>query len=257
MLHIRSRLGAALLCLLVLAGCKEALVSDLSESAANEIVAALLDIGIPASKQYEAEGVTVMVDASRFAEAIRHLGALGLPRTQYETFGDVFQGEGMVPTQTEERARYIYALSQELSSTIASIDGVLEARVHIVLPESDMLGQNFQPSSASVFIKHSPDAPVSQFASQIKLLVANSVEGLDYELVTVISIAATESDAPQATAPQLASFAGVWVHGNSLLRLQLMMAGLGGLAILGFATAGAIALGQRRGRARDAELENL
>jgi len=48
----------------------------------------------------------------------------------------------------------IYALSEELSRTVSEIDGVISARVHVVLPENDPLRRDLVPSSASVFIRH-------------------------------------------------------------------------------------------------------
>lgn len=169
----------------MLSGCKAELFSDLSEREANQVVAALMSVGIPASKSASrGDGVTVLVDESRFAEAIEILNAKGLPSDQYDSFGDVFQKDGLVSSPIEERARYIYALSQELSRTIAQIDGVLSARIHVVLPETDMLGRDFKPSSASVFIRHLEDARIAKFTSQVRLLVANSIEGLVYDNVT-------------------------------------------------------------------------
>ena len=141
---LRRALGVCLIAL-ALAGCKAELYSDLSEREANEIIAALMEIGIPAAKDVgRGDGVTVIVDEGRFAEAISHLNARGLPSTRYESIGDVFQREGIVSSPVEERARYIYALSQELSRTVGEIDGVLSARIHVVLPETDMLGPRLQ-----------------------------------------------------------------------------------------------------------------
>ena len=223
----------------VLSGCKAELFTDLSEREANQVVAALMAAGIPASKaDSRGDGVTVMVEETRFAEAVEILNARGLPSDQYDSFGDVFQKDGLVSSPIEERARYIYALSQELSRTIAEIDGVLSARIHVVLPETDMLGRDFKPSSASVFIRHVEDARIAKFHSQIQLLVANSIEGLVYDNVTVVAVPAETKDVATSDGPILESVLGIWVHPNSVIRLWAALGGLAGVAALALALAG-------------------
>ena len=245
---VRRAVGACLIAL-ALAGCKSELYTDLSEREANEMIAALMEIGIPASKDSGGDGVSVIVDEGRFAEAIAHLNARGLPSTRYESIGDVFQREGIVSSPVEERARYIYALSQELSQTVGEIDGVLSARIHVVLPETDMLGRDFKPSSASVFIKHAPDAPVERFTSQIKLLVANSIEGLKYDNITVVTVPAQETEVAEASLV-LEQVAGMWVHPASVQRLWMT---LGGLALVAVACLAVAVLPYARGFVRGSE----
>ena len=67
---------------------------------------------------------------------------------------------------TEKRARYVYAISEGLAGTIAQIDGVLSARVHIVLPDNDALRRDPAPSSAAVFIRHAPGTSVGDVVPQ-------------------------------------------------------------------------------------------
>ena len=232
----------ALAALLALAGCKTDLYTGLSEREANEMVAALAAGGIAAAKAPGTTGLTVTVDEARFAEAVDLLEARGLPARTYDSMGDVFRKEGLVSSPTEERARMIYALSQELSRTIAEIDGVQSARIHVVLPEADMLGRDVKPSSASVFVRYAPGSNVESYSTQIKLLVANSIEGLLYDNITVVMVPAeperAEAAAQGVAAPVLVSVAGVWVHPASAARLWAMIGGLLALAALGFLTAG-------------------
>jgi type III secretion protein J len=207
----RSRYFAApaLLALCLLAGCgKTELYSGLSERDANEILALLLRSGIDTDKVANKEGVTVSVDSSRVSDAIALLSAAGLPHREYANIGDLFKREGMISSPSEERVRYIYGISQELARTINTIDGVLNARVHIVLPGNDPTNQTAKPSSAAVLIRYSPDASIDTLVPKIKELVVNSVEGLSYDHVSVVLVKADGEDVAQIEAAQKKAASG-------------------------------------------------
>ncbi|GLS46847.1 type III secretion system inner membrane ring lipoprotein SctJ [Methylobacterium brachythecii] len=186
---------------LMLAGCKTDLYTKLTEREANEMVALLLDKGIDASRVSGKDGSSsIEVEKARFAQAVELLKAGGYPRQSFTNMGEVFKGGGLIASPTEERARFVYALSEELSKTISGIDGVLSARIHVVLPKNDLLKQDATPSSASVFIRHDKDAPLKSLLPQIKMLVANSIEGLTYEKVSVVFVPVDRSQATSAAA---------------------------------------------------------
>jgi type III secretory pathway lipoprotein EscJ len=108
-----------------------------------------------------------------------------VPKQEFTTLGEVFKRDGLVSSPVQERARMIFALSQQLSRTVSEIDGVLSARVHLVLPENDPLRQ---VSSASVFIRHQASTPMVDLVPQIKMMIANSVAGLSYDKVSVVLV---------------------------------------------------------------------
>lgn len=114
----------------------------------------------------------------------------GYPKEQVASVKDLFKKEGLVSSPMEERVRYIYALSQSVQETLTQIDGVLVARVHIVLPENNPYIEKVSPSSASVFIKYHPDSNLSDIKSEIKMIVEKSIEGLSYEKVSVVMLPA-------------------------------------------------------------------
>ena len=91
----------------------------------------------------------------------------------------------MVSSPTEERIRFMDALAQDLSRTISEIDGVISARVHIVLPNNDPFAKNALPSSAAVAIRHRSDSDLEDHIPEIKNLVMNAIEGVDYDKITV------------------------------------------------------------------------
>jgi type III secretion protein J len=174
---------------LFLTGCSVDLYTKLSETEANEIVALLIRNGISASRVAAKDGTSVVrVEESSFADAVAILDGVGLPRQRFASIGDVFADTKLVSSPMEERARFIYAISQELSKTLSEIDGVLAARVHLVLPKNDPLREDQKPSSASVFIKHDPSISLTSLLPQIKTLVTNSIEGLTYDKVSVVFV---------------------------------------------------------------------
>jgi type III secretion protein J len=196
-----ARILVSLCLAALLAGCKVDLYTNLDEPQANEMVAILLQSGIPAGRSVQKGGkLTVTVEEARFAEAVTILGRSGLPRQEFQTLGDVFKKDGLVSSPVQDRARMIFALSQELSRTVAAIDGVLTARVHLVLPENDPLRQNLVPSSASVFIRHDPKIAIDDKLASIKMLIANGVAGLNYDRVSVVVVPA-ERNAMALQAP--------------------------------------------------------
>ena len=174
--------------MLLLAGCdKEAtLHSGLAERQANLVMAALLDAGIDCHKSPGEEGTwNVTVAESRFADAVNLLERRGLPRNDHQGIGEVFKKTGMISSPSEERIRFMDALAQDLAKTISGIDGVVDARVHVVLPENDPFARHTLPSSAAVAIRSRWDADISDIIPSIKGLVKNSIEGLSAEKIMV------------------------------------------------------------------------
>ena len=173
---------------LLLAGCdKEAtLHSGLEETQANLVMAALLDAGIGCHKSPGEEGTwNVMVSEPKFAAAVNLLERQGLPRRPRQGVGEVFKKTGMISSPSEERIRFMDALAQDIARTITMIDGVVDARVHVVLPENDPFARNVMPSSAAVAIRSRWDADLVDLVPSVKGLVKNAIEGLAYEKIQV------------------------------------------------------------------------
>lgn len=171
-------IGLLLCTLLSACGARIELHSQLSEQDANEVIAELADKDIAAEKRIGKDSVSVVIGADDIKRAVHVLAAAGLPRRSQSSLGDIFQKDGVISTPLEERARYIYALSQELEATLSQIDGVLVARVHVVLPERIAPGEPVQPASAAVFVKYRTDLDPDSVQSRIRKLVASSIPGL-------------------------------------------------------------------------------
>ncbi|ARS46862.1 YscJ/HrcJ family type III secretion apparatus lipoprotein [Ectopseudomonas mendocina DLHK] len=235
-------LSIVALCLLLLSGCSDRtdLFSGLSELDANEVIASLGEHRISARKRAEKAGVVVTVDTAEINRAVRVLEAAGLPRRARTSLGEIFKKEGVISTPLEERARYIYALSQELESTLSQIDGVIVARVHVVLPERIAPGEPVQPASAAVFIKHAASLEPDAVQRRIQQMVVSSIPGLastgveSSEKFSIVFVPAAELQ----DADTLVPFGPFLIESQKLGFWQLMswLIPLGGLLLLAILT---------------------
>ena len=197
--------------ILLLCGCDEMVVlfNALDEQQANPIMALLQDNHLSCQKNAGEENTwKLMVKQRDFAKAVELCQQHGLPQQIYHGVGDVFKKTGMVSSPTEERIRFMDALAQDLSRTISEIDGVISARVHIVLPNNDPFAKNAQPSSAAVAIRYRSDCDLEDHIPEIKNLVMNAIEGVDYDKITVTLfkvIVAPKDDitGPSASSPKI------------------------------------------------------
>jgi type III secretion protein J len=222
----------AAICMLMLSGCKVGLYSGLNEQEANEIVAALSAERISVHKErQEGNSWQIQVEESQLGAALEILRTHGLPQERFANLGDVFQKQGLVSTPSEERMRYIYAMSQELSQTLRSVDGVVTARVHVVVPASDPLSDKIRPSSAAVFIKHRPEVDIRLLTPTVKNLVAHSIEGLSHDQVSISLVEARNRPATNSSAASEQLW-GILSTQSALILLILLLAGAVCLIVL-------------------------
>ncbi|PWC12800.1 EscJ/YscJ/HrcJ family type III secretion inner membrane ring protein [Brenneria roseae subsp. americana] len=192
-----------LLLALLLTGCEKPIELNrgLSENDANETIATLGRYQIAAEKRVDKTGVTLVIEAKDMERAVNILNAAGLPRQSRTNLGEVFQKSGVISTPLEERARYIYALSQEVEATLTQIDGVLVARVHVVLPERIAPGEPVQPASAAVFIKYRAELEPDSMEPRIRRMVASSIPGLSGKSDKELAIVFVPAEPYQDTVP--------------------------------------------------------
>ena len=189
----RALCFAALLALLLLTGCKTEIYQGLSENQANTMLSVLLRHGIPAEKISAKSGYSIAVQENRIIQALEVLKDNSLPRENFQNLGKVFSAEGMISSATEEQARLAFAISQELADTFSRIDGVLTARVHVVLSQTDLNTGNVTPPSAAVFLRHTPESQATRLISHIRELTANAVPGLLQDKVSVMLVPVRET----------------------------------------------------------------
>lgn len=233
-------------------GCKTRVQHGLVEREANRMVAVLRQSGVEAQKVKEkGRGAKFSVEVPRgqVTRAINTLLQHDLPRRQKPGFAEVFGKPSLVPTSTEQRARFLHALSGEISRTLESAEGVLEARVHLVLPERHPLALREQVQAkprAAVLLRVRPGAvPIT--AEEVRRLVAGSVQDLDPAQVAVV-VRRTQPVSTVGVARALAHVGPVSVSADSKLILQIILGS--GLFVILALSGLLVVLGLRQGRLR-------
>jgi type III secretion protein J len=247
--------------LFLLASCagNQSIVNNVDEREANEIVVFLASKGIVAQKVAAATsgaGVNtptdmymITVDQDRSTDAMALLNRYGLPRRQGTNLLTLFAKGGLMSSDREETIRYQAGLAEELKNTIRKIDGVLDADVQISFPPTELnpVPGAIQPKiTAAVYVKHQGvmEDPNSHMEVKIKRLLAGSVNGLNFEDVSVISDRSRIADivlqpdgemiGPKALQQTYASIWGIVLTKSSLARFRFIFFTFT-LLLLGFA----------------------
>jgi type III secretion protein J len=248
---------ALVMSLCFIASCSQELHHGLTEEQANEMVVTLSNNGINATKVVvpgEVLSFTLTVPKRDASRAWEILQANNLPKPPAKGFGEVFAKSSLIPTAVEEKAMYLQAVTGELEKTMMTITGVIEARVHVVLPESDVLKEELQGpvvTKAAVLLKYKPDrnGAIPFKEEDVKNLVANSVEGLKPADVTVVT-----TEISNDKVPDMVHAGPIKLSKDSLLPFQIMIV----LAVVIFILVGfMLAMSARSSMSLRKELEAL
>ncbi len=128
----------------------------------------------------------IFVPADKVHTLRMQLASRGIPRGDGVGF-EIFDKPNFGISDFVQRANYTRAVQGELARTISQLDEVEAARVMIVMPENRLLTDNTRRPTASVFVKLKAHAQLQTSAvNSIRFLVANAVEGLQANFVSVV-----------------------------------------------------------------------
>jgi type III secretion protein J len=194
-LHRRALVVATLALALLATACGEAeIVHGLDEREANAILVVLDTEEIEARKEIEEGRVItwkVLVPAKHAADARRLLVDYELPQPRSNRLKDVFAEGGMIPTQSEEKAKMLVGIQGEIEQKLKLIPGVLDVHAQVVIPDKeavrDVAAARPLPMAAVVIVYLPLDGKLPYNVEDVQKAVAASVEDMTPERVTVLS----------------------------------------------------------------------
>lgn len=160
------------------------LFANLEPEDAGAVTGKLRELKVP--YRLSQGGRTIEVASDKVYDLRLALATEGLPRGGSVGF-ELFDKTNLGATEFTQRLNYQRALQGELTRTINRLEGVVESRVHIALPERRLFSEQEEPITASVLLHLRPGYQLSapQVAGIVHL-VSSSVEGLKPQNVTVI-----------------------------------------------------------------------
>jgi type III secretion protein J len=215
--------------LALLAACSSDVVSGLDEAQTQEALAALSRAGIAATREGEtgeqkSPHFKIVVPTSEVGRAAEVLRAEGLPHPPMRGFAETYATPGMIPSATEEHARYLKALAGEIAAQLERFEAVVHASVIVSVPVPDPLApaeaRAGKPSASVLLqVRAGASAPAPE---DVKRLVAAAVQGLAPDDVAIVSEAMPK---PPEAAPAFTTLAGIHVARGSKAALVGLLAG--------------------------------
>lgn len=139
----------------------------------------------------EDQGRTVLID-QRQVESYRMELAVNdmLPRST--TGFEIFDNMGLMVTDEDRDIMYQRALTGELQRTIASLEGITSAMVHLVMPKKSIFETEANSASASVVVELRPGYVITESAVKgIASLVSGAVENMPMENIRIVDTRGT------------------------------------------------------------------
>lgn len=162
----------------------ELLYGELSATDSREIIQQLERTGVPF--RTGENGTQIMVPSDQVTTIRMQMAEQGLPSggsVGYELFDSM---DALGTTNFVQNINLVRALEGELSRTVKSIEGVQNARVHLVMPQREMFSREMQEPTASVYIKMRTGRLAENQVSAIQHLIAAAVPKLRPSNISIV-----------------------------------------------------------------------
>lgn len=225
----------ALLLLVCLAACQEEILHDLSEREANRVVKHLSVARLDAKKVAQADGRwTIAVARDAMVPALTYIDS---QRVLADRESSMLKSKGsMIPSREDQWFRYERSLASSIEESLAAIPGVLEARVHVNLPDEDPLFAAADQMGGTGSVLLVVDSSFRTADVDVAALVAGAA-GISREGVRVL-----RSEAPPARAHEVVKVESESFHPSPRLGIAdswRVALGVGVLIVLGIGGFGA------------------
>ena len=173
------------------------LYSSLTPEDASAVTQKIKEAGI--EYRLDETGATVTVPYDRLAEARLALAGAGMPRSGRIGF-ELFDRTNLGASDFTEHVNYQRALEGELERTVATLEEVDQARIHITAGKESVFLDARQPAKATVVLKLRSTVRIRQSSvTAIANLVASAVDGLGPEAVSIIDDSGRLLNRPRAS----------------------------------------------------------
>lgn len=163
----------------------QVLYSGVTAKDAADITTKLQGDGV--AYQLQNGGTTILVPSASLNQERVAVAAAGLPKNGSSGW-DVFDKQGVTSSSFQQQVAYQRAVEGQLASTLEQMNGVSNASVSIVMPQTDLFVDTNQPARASVMLD-TTGTPSDDLVQSAIHLVASSVPNLDPKDVTVTDTA--------------------------------------------------------------------
>jgi flagellar M-ring protein FliF len=161
------------------------LYGELAPNDAGEITNKLEALGVP--YKLKASGTVIHVPADQVLRLRMSLATQGLPSggsVGYELFD---RTDSLGTTSFVQNINHLRALEGELARTIATIEKIAAARVHLVLPRRELFSRERRKASASIILKVRGHRTLdNNQVAAIQALASAAVAGLKPGMVSIV-----------------------------------------------------------------------
>jgi flagellar M-ring protein FliF len=172
------------------------LYSSLAPEDAAAVTQKIREAGI--EYRLDSTGSAVSVPEDRLAEARLALAGAGMPRSGRIGF-ELFDRTNPAASDFTEQVNYQRALEGELERTVATLDEVGQARIHITAGKDSVFLDSREPGKATVVLRlKQPMRIRPSSVTAIANLVASAVEGLAPDAVSIIDDSGRLLNRPRA-----------------------------------------------------------